>query len=130
MSESFLGWGRRRNKKTRKRLIIPFIFILKVFIFVIVVVLICGKKEQFFKSPVGGSGLKRRWLDGSVPEEWIALLRFCITSIRAPTIPAEGAAAEGAESVVSSLCRKTTMRTQDAAQHTLQGLSACSYMFH
>lgn len=50
------------------------------------------------------------------PEEWIALLRFCITSIRAPTMPAEGAGVGGVESVVSSLCKEwaATVKTQDA----------------
>ena len=51
-----------------------------------------------------------------VPDEWIALLRFCITSIKAPTMPAEGAGLEGAASGASSLCKEQVVevKAQDA----------------
>lgn len=51
-----------------------------------------------------------------VPDEWIALLRFCITSIKAPTMPAEGAELEGGVSGPSSLCKErvVVVKAQDA----------------
>lgn len=69
------------------------------------------KERRVFKVSGGRFGPEETGgRTGRVPEEWIALLRFCITSIRAPTMPDEGAAAGAAESVVSSLCRETTVR--------------------
>lgn len=61
------------------------------------------------------------------------MLLFCITSIRAPTMPAEGAGVGGAESVLSSLdlswipCR---IWSRSASLPVLDtGLSFCSTFF-
>lgn len=71
-------------------------------------------KQSLFKLEVSDGA--------SVPEEWIALLLFCITSIRAPTMPDDGAWVGGAESVLSSLCQNTTGQQEQLEQHHQRGL--------
>lgn len=48
----------------------------------------------------------------SLPEEWMALLLFCITSINAPTIPEVGAGVGGVDSGPSDTLEKKVSNTQ------------------
>lgn len=59
-----------------------------------------------------------------LPEEWMALLLFCITIMRAPTMPSpDSRDAGGAPSRVSVTCRRT--REDSFLLQTFQGRSNC-----
>ena len=48
----------------------------------------------------------------NIPEEWMALLLFCITSINAPTIPEVGAGAGGVDSGASVTLERKVSKTE------------------
>ncbi len=53
-----------------------------------------------------------------LPEEWMALLLFCITSMRAPTMPVVGAGAGGADSGWSDTWTDTDTDTDTHTQRS------------